>query len=770
MLKSKSRPFLPVFPLLALGIYLSQIPVSAAAAAAAAWASAALAVLWLYLEYKGRVAARWLFWLLLAAAGYFLAVTDSGSLPDCAEPLALTGRVIDLRRLSYNQRVIVSVPEIRSKLALHLPLELDLEVGDWLWFCGLIDRPSRARNPGEFHYQAYLRSLGVHAVMEPTACGLLPKKAWAARLLASLQRCVKANLERHMGNPGLAAALVLGDRSALSVEQQEVWEKLGITHLLAVSGTHIGLLAAILWLAFRWVPISKNWKPAVVCGVLLLYVLLSGSKPSAWRAWLSAVVVICGAGRRQLDGLHLWSLVGTVMLVANPAYLWQIGFQLSFAASGGIVLWRPVIKKLTALVPEGRYGRLLSRLFNSIAVSLAAQLSLTPLLLQHFSQITLLAPLATLLAAPFVTVLTAGGLVLGLFGSAAAPIGPALDAVTELAEWLCGLLANVDCLIAAPPMAPNMVLAWYTGFILAGWAGRRHYIRLGKTARRRWVNYGLAVLLIVSLPHHWVRPLEITFLDVGQGDCILIRTPFRQHILIDGGGDSVYWQQRGRNVGLTTVVPYLKYRGVGHIDLVVLSHPHEDHLHGLLAVLDNFSVGMIVDSGQIHTTPTYRRYLELIMEKGIPYQHVQAGDRLLLRGGVAFTVLHPQQFLTGTDADLNNNSLVISLAYQGCKVLFTGDIDREGLAVLLHSGALAPADVVKVPHHGSRAALLPAFYQTVQPRYAVISVGRNSFGHPHAEVLDCLEQVGADVLRTDQEGAVSFYIWNGLLGRYSHPQ
>lgn len=763
MFQNRTRPFLPVFPLLALGIYLSQF----AAAASAAWAGAVLTPLWLWLEFKGRGSARYLFWLLLIAAGCLLAATDAGYLPECDQPLALTGRVLDCRPLSYNQRVIVFVPELKARLALHLPLDLELILGDRLWFRGHLEKPSRTRNPGEFDYQAYLRSQGVYAVMEPFACELLPRKASAALALASLQARFKANLERHMQNPGLAAALVLGDRSALSPEQLEVWEQLGITHLLAVSGTHIGLFAAALWLALRWVPFSKNSKTVAVCAVLLFYVLLSGAKPSAWRAWLAAVIAAGGAGRRQLDGLHVWSLIGTAMLVANPLYLWQIGFQLSFAASGGIILWRPLIKKLAALFPQRTVGRWLGRIFSAIAVSIVAQLSLVPLILRYFSNIALLAPAATLLMVPLAAALMVGGMFLGVFGSLAAYLGSVLDVVAGLADWLCRLLARADCNVAAPPMPANWALAWYLAFAGIGWIGRRQYIRIGAPTVRRWVNWGLVAMLAVSVPHQFARPLEITFLDVGQGDCILIRTPFRQHILVDGGGDSVYWQERGRNVGMTTVVPYLRHRGVRHIDLVISSHPHEDHLHGLLAVLEHFSVGMIIDSGQTHTSPTYRKYLELIMEKRIPYQRLRAGDQVLLRGGVSLSILHPHQFLSGTGSDLNNNSLVIRLAYQGRSVLLTGDIDREGLEDLLKRGGLTPVDLVKVPHHGSRAALVPEFYQVVQPRHAVISVGRNSFGHPHPDVLGFLELSGITALRTDQEGAVSFYIWNGLFGRYS---
>lgn len=767
MLLTKSRPLLPVFPLIALGIYLSQFAVNVQTVGLV---SAVLAVLWLYQEYRGHGSAPFCFWLLLVLAGYLLAVTDGGHLPDCDHPLALTGRVLDVRQLSYNQRVIVYVSEIKSRLALHLPIDLELRPGAWLWFYGQIEKPDRARNPGEFDYQEYLRSQAVYAVMEPTKFKVLSRKSWLIHLLTSLQDYVRLNYIRHMRFPELTTALVLGDRNALGKEQQELWERLGITHLLAISGTHIGLVAAILWSVVRYAPVSRNWKSVVVCVVLLFYVLLSGAKPSAWRAWLAAVIVMGGAKQRHLDGLHIWSLVGVVMLVANPAYLWQIGFQLSFVASGAIILWRPAIRKLTVMFPHGFIGKLLSNFFTSIAVSLVAQLSLAPLLLKYFSQIALLAPIATFLLVPFVAALVVGGLLLGVFGAAAAPVGWILDAVTRIASRLCSLLAKADYLIVAPPIPGNLIFAWYLYFVGAGSIARRNYLRLGKPTWCRWVSLSLAILLIVSMPNSIIRPLEITFLDVGQGDCILIRTPFQQHILIDGGGDSVYWQQRGRNVGLTTVVPYLKYRGIEHLDLVILSHPHEDHLHGLLAVLEHFSIGMVVDNGQTHTTPSYAKYLELILAKEIPYQRLNAGDQLRLRGGVNLTVLHPHTFRMGTSSDLNNNSLVINLSYQGRNALFTGDIDWEGMEALLHSGTLSKVELVKVPHHGSKAALVPEFYQVIQPRYAVISVGKNSFGHPHPDLLAHLERAEITAVRTDLYGAVSFYVWNGFFGRYLRPR
>lgn len=763
MLNNKTRPFLLVFPLLAVGIYLSQYAEYAVIAAAVA---GVIAVCWFFLEYRGKSGAVGFFWLLMICAGYLLGVTDMGILPDADFQAAVTGEVVSVRRLTYYQRVIVQSPELKAKLAVHLPLDVDLAPGLWLSVCGRVTKPDSARNPGEFDYRIYLRGQGVYAFVEVDEFTVLEKKNRARLFLNSLREYVKNNYRENMRSPQLLTAIVLGDRSELSAQQLAWWEQLGIAHLLSISGMHIGLLAVFIRAVLRPMPGSQTFKTVLFTVLLLVYVLLSGAKPSAWRAWLAAVIAAFGSNR-HLDGLHLWSLIGTIMLVISPSYLWQIGFQLSFAASGGIILWNPLIRKLTARITGGWVSRIIKHFVNSIAISLVAQLSIFPLLLYHFSEAALMGPIATYLMLPFVSILLVGGLVLGAFGRLAFLGGFLLDRVTGLTDLLCRLLSNLGCVISVPIKSFSLVWGWFLLFSWMGLRVRKEYIRIGKPTLIKVSSRILTLVMILSMPQPVRIPLEITFLDVGQGDCIFIRTPYKQHILIDGGGDSVYWQLRGRNVGLETVVPYLQYKGVEHIDLVILSHPHEDHLFGLLAVLENFSVGMVLDNGQPHTTATYVKYLELIDSKHIPYRQLRAGDQLLLRGGVRLEIFHPDQLLAGTGSDLNNNSLVINLNYQGRNVLFTGDLDWEGMIDLLQRGNLPQVDLIKVPHHGSKTALLPQFYQTVQPDYAVVTVGKNSFGHPDPDVMEFLADMGIKTARTDQEGAVSFYIWAGMLGRYS---
>lgn len=768
MLKSKQRPFLAVFFLLVIGILLENV------CSYVKWIIPLFLVgliLWLYLEYKNKPTAPKLFYVLILISGYLLAVWGSGYSFVSQKPLDLTGQVISQRSLTHYQRIIVKSPEIQGKLALHYSLDdLQVTTGMWVRFTGCIKKPDKARNPGEFCYLTYLKGENVYGVVEPDLIEVIAKQNWLANTIVHMQNFVKMNLQRSMQEPSITAALVLGQRNEMPSELLQQWQQLGITHLLAVSGMHIGLLACIFTTAVRKIAIRQWIKHSIVLSLLLCYVFLTGGSPSSWRAWLASLFGLTSISYRPADGIHIWSFVGTIMVLISPQLVWQIGFQLSFLASGSIILWAPVINKLCVKIPLTWYGRPIRFFASAVGISLVAQISLAPLLVYHFGQISLLAPIASVVILPMVFILLIGGLILGFLGPMASPIAKMLDGITQLICFIGHKTATLAFVVDSAVLPYDLVVGWYIVFIALGIIGRKSHLFIGKPSYVRWIIYVSCIVLVFSMPLSMRYPLEITFLDVGQGDAIYICTPFNQHILIDGGGDSVYWQVRGRNVGLYTVIPYLKYRGVKQLDLVVLSHPHEDHIHGLLAVFQEIPVKMVIDNGQPHTTESYIRYLELIEQHDIAYKQARAGDRLILKGGIVIDVLHPDRLLRGTVSDLNNNSLVINVSYQGRNILLTGDIDTEGQNDLLRRD-LSRADLVKVPHHGSKTALLPLFYQKIQPLFAVICVGNNSFGHPHDHVIATLSELGVkSISRTDEDGAVSFFIWNGLMGRYSKPR
>ncbi len=748
-----------LFPFLALGIHLGSRSFFSFPCLLIPFAS--LMIFWFCLAYRGRSLPSWLFGCILMLGGLLLG--HLAALPEqtWASPQEgeFAGQIYQVQRLSYDQRILVRLAPSRLRVAVHLPLDEEVSVGDKLSFIGTISQPQQAPNPGVFCYRSYLRRLGVYGVCYPQAYEV--EIATSLAPLEWMREKLRSNVITHVKDPGLVLALVLGQRDQLGNERQDAWRRLGISHLLAISGMHVGFVALGLGLLVKYLPIRPLTRLVLLQGALLFYVVVAGSGASAWRALLISLLGGYGAflGQRQ-DSLHLWATVGWLLLVVKPSLAFDPGFNLSFAASGGILLWSPSLR----LKRWQRKG-LVSYAVNSLLISTAAQLSLAPFLYAYFGEIALLGPLATLIFLPCVMALMIGGFLAAL-GLGPLGIGSMIDAAMNFVGALERLLLPFARQLPLGSWTLSEIYLWWLAFIYAGWRLRQPRLT---QPRRTWHQLAIlaaVVVFILSLPPAARRPLEVTAVNVGQGDCYLITTPSGKHILLDGGGDSPYWQALGRNVGEERLVPYLNHRQVSRVDYVVLSHPHEDHLFGLLAVLEHFEVGMVIDTGHEHTSPTYERYLELINEKGIDYHVTRAGDRLYLGDGVSITVLYPERLRPNLPSAYNNNSLLLRLQYGGVRMLFTGDLENAVLYDLTNDPRYdLRAEWLKVPHHGSRGSLLEQFYQAVNPSWAVISAGPNRFGHPHREVTDFLDKNGID-WRVTEEGPQIFQIWWGLWGRF----
>lgn len=275
----------------------------------------------------------------------------------------------------------------------------------------------------------------------------------------------------------------------------------------------------------------------------------------------------------------------------------------------------------------------------------------------------------------------------------------------------------------------------------------------------------LLALLVAAIVAWWLavgelnQDLTVTVLDVGQGDCILVQVHGGRTMLVDGGGR--HGQEAGGwDIGREIVVPALMARGVRELDVVVITHPHEDHIGGLPAVLDAVPVGMVLDPMLPSDSPTYEAIERAIAENQITHHRATEGQRLNLGRGITAEILNPPDpRLWGTDDDANNNSVVMRIEYDGVGVLLTGDADEVGARRLGRLGEGIRSAILKVPHHGSANPAVPEFIDAVSPELAVISVGaRNPFGHPTEEMLGELERVGAKILRTDRDGAVTITV------------
>lgn len=282
---------------------------------------------------------------------------------------------------------------------------------------------------------------------------------------------------------------------------------------------------------------------------------------------------------------------------------------------------------------------------------------------------------------------------------------------------------------------------------------------------REWFCIATLALIALSVWHHTATiehgKLKATFIDVGQGDSILMQMPNGRTVLVDGGGRA--YESGGDSTGYKVVEPYLRSQGINRIDILVLTHPHDDHLGGLLPVVKDFSIGTVIDPGIPHASRTYIKFLSYIRSHHINYRKAVRGDAVDFHDGSRMEFLNPPSpLLSGTSDDVNNNSAVIRVRFGGHAILLCGDAGIEAEADILSQGTDAASDVIKIGHHGSSTSSSDSWLSAVHPGIAVISVGRhNSFGHPSRSVLQRLQSLGCKTYRTDTAGSITIEITSG---------
>jgi competence protein ComEC len=643
------------------------------------------------------------------------------------------------------------------------------EYGDRLEVRGILRRPSPARNPGAFDYLEYLRRSGIYAtlvVRQPDRLRVIEKaegKGITAWLVLPVRRAIKEAIERNLtgGTGALVKGIVLGERQELPEDVASAFNIAGVVHVLAVSGGNVGFVALIFLGLFKVIPVPRPLGVVATLFAIALYAAVTGLTPSVVRASVMAGVLLIGeTTERRADPINSLGVAGLLMLALRPEDLFDPGFQLSFAATLSIVaLYRPIIASLPdALRQENHpWGKWVTA---PLAVSLAAQIGTAPITVYHFGRLSIIGLVANLLVVPATGLSMTLGVITAMFGFWASPVATLVNGC----NWvILRLTIEVTKFFASAPWA-SLDLARPSFFFLIAYT----IATLALTGVHRSIAAKkiLIVTLLVTLNVGLWRSilfkhndrLEVVFLDVGQGDGIVIRCPNGRTILIDGGLRTPEY-----DAGESVLLPFLRFKGVKKVDVVVASHPHNDHIGGLITLLDHVSVGHFLDGGQGYRSETADLLSELVKRKGIHYHRVEAGDSLVGLGGVEGVILHPTPFFVSSDGEgpdgLNNGSVVLRLEYAGRTLLLPGDAERETDPTLLMWGERLRATILKVAHHGSQTSSTPAFLDAVRPEVAVVSVGRgNTFGHPAPEVVERYQKRDIRLYRTDQNGAVTVVI------------
>jgi len=648
----------------------------------------------------------------------------------------------------------------RGRIRLHLPPQPEeLRYGERIRLRAQLRPPRGYLNPGGFHLPDHLLSQGIY--LEGTATDeeeIIRLGRWEGRTPLALIYDLRARMLQRLGtlvtspHLGVLEAITLGERSSLDRKTREDFVASGTYHILAISGLHVGMVAGFLFFFLRLVRIPRRLCASLSIAMIIFYAFLAGGSSSVVRASIMTVLFLGGIVlEREADLYNTLALAALLILLSNPFHLLEPGFQLTFAATLGIIM---ITKDLNPRLSRGWW----KWLAGSLLVSLAATLATFPLLARHFHRASLVGVLANLPVVPLTGLLTGLGLLLALLSLFPLPglhlIGRAIDFLLVLLTSLAHFFSTLpgSSLWIYEPSIPMIVL--YYGALLL----------IGQWRRHRWAQIGCGIcLFLLALlvgyrlhqVHHGTQ-LRVTFLDVGQGDCALLELPGGRAILVDGGGN-----RRGEfDVGEQVVKPYLLHRWVGKLDLIVLSHPHPDHLGGIISLVRGFPVKELWEARIPQAPPLQQELHRLLQEKGIVLHRWLAGEVPDPIGPLRIEILHPSPPLfyrchRGSFAAENNNSLVLRIHFGQMRFLFCGDIEEEAERRIMARRPELTCQVLKVPHHGGKTSSSLSFIRAVSPRYAVFSAGaHNPFGHPSAEVMYRYQQMGVRLLSTARHGAV----------------
>jgi competence protein ComEC len=632
-------------------------------------------------------------------------------------------------------------------------------VGARLRVRGRLEPFDSARNPGEPSARALAGERGLTAQLARgrTLATDAPDGRDASTWIPRLRAWASAAMRAHVEEPeaSILAGALWGERGTLPPDLRSEFQDTGTVHILVTAGLHLGVVAALVAWLLELGGCGRVASSLLGIVAVWLYAAFSGAHLPSLRAatMISFGLAARACGREPFS----WNALGAAAIAI--AILWtpeveSLSFALSFSCVAAIMLFaKPIAHALERVRLRGFAG-------EAIALTIATQIGTWPLGAAAFLVIAPYAVVANALVVPVVGI----AMVVGFAQVATSPVGAVSQALANLDEslvlWIVSVVRGVAGLpgahlIATPP--PLWAIVAYDAAMVAVAALLRC---------RRYAYASLALVAAAALVAWPPRPVShnliVTAVDVGQADGLLIRTPSGHAYIVDAGGKlergpDVGGASPAEAVGERVMVPFLIRQGIHHVDAVLLSHPHGDHVGGVPPVLRALGADLFADSGQTYPGHAYHDALDVLGSEHVPIVYPRGGTVWNTDDGVAFRFYSPTlPLLTNTRNDINNNSLVFRLEYGHFRMLFTGDAGAEAEARILASGADVRADVLKVGHHGSAYSSTPEFIRAVSPRYAVISVGRNNlFGHPAPSTLETLAHAGARVYRTDEDGAVT---------------
>lgn len=647
--------------------------------------------------------------------------------------------------------VVVGYPDLVGRHVVLRGLELiDRPAGSRLQLIGNFKRPGRRLNPFALDkHRQFLRKglIGYVDVEKVVPCEDSSAPSPVLGLRRRLETLILASSSPE--TRGMLEALLLGRRSNIDRKTEMLMMKAGTYHVLAISGLHVGIVVILLTASLSMLRLGRAACIALAVACVLCYVIFTGARPSAQRAWMFFLLVSgCRLLQWKVDYPNCVCAAGTVLLLAFPHLAWDVGFNLSLAAVFGITLLVPQL----AGPPKARasFGAKLKHyVMMGLAASFSAQVFTLPVLLYHFGRVSLIGPVSNLVVLPLVTLIVAAGMEATLTMSCSTVLAGVFMRGAAALVWVLFRLTELLVGFSDPLLFPGRPLTLKI-LVYLGLVAYVALFRGDMNGRLKLVVLlVLCAFLIVTPAPSSDGMLVLTFLYVGDGDACLIEMPNGSTLLIDAGA-----YNRDFDAGRSYVLPYLAMKGLKRIDSAVVTHSHNDHYGGLLSLMESISIGELL-IGATDGESGYVKLLEEARHSGVRVRTIGQGDTLFY-DEARIEVLHPPVNARWEEGvDPNAQSIVCRLVYHNISVLLTGDLTPSVQHRLAVSNLDLSCDILKVPHHGAPEGVDSAFAGVLGARYAVISAGSRFPSHPCPETIDMLECWGMQTLTTVSDGAVT---------------
>ena len=708
------------------------------------------------------------------------------------ENIKVEGIVQDIyqKNNSYIANLLLEKENIKVLIYIKNYDKESIKYGDKIEVIGKYNKPEVSRNYKGFDYKEYLKTQNIVGSISCTFndIKIVSKNNYNIflKIIYDIKQFINNKIEQNVDidNQKLLSGVLIGDKNNLDKSIINDFKNSNLSHMLAVSGTHVGYVILLLTIIIKDKKVGKRLSIVLKIFFILIFILLVGGTPSVIRSGVSAIIYLFAFLAKRKKNIKNAIIIPIIIsLIINPYNILNVGMQLSYLGTIGILLFNKYIEKtLRKIIKIEKIEsknklKIIYKIFNYlisiISISLSANVLIIPIMIYKFNSISLTFLLSNILAAPVLCLIILIGFISIFLSIININIGFfILNLLLELIKIIAKFCGNI-LFSKIQILTPDLIWVIITYIILL----LIYFYLERKNEYKFRININKKIIIFLTIIFYllatifsfniiFYNGLKIYFIDVGQGDSALIISESGKKILVDGGGSKA-----GSNydVGENITLPYLLDRKIMYIDYIFCSHFDSDHVQGLEAVLENIKVDKLILTKQMTISENYKKIVEICNRKKVKVIEVKEKDILKIDNKTTIQILAPDinNFIDDGKGGLNSNAIVFKLIYKlnnnkNITALFTGDIEEKTEKSLVEKyGKKLKADILKVAHHGSKTSSISEFLELVKPQIALIGVGKNnSFGHPNDGVIQRLDNLKTRIFRTDEMGEIDIKINN----------